>query len=289
MSSNSVTEKPLMFSMSGYAFLLIGLGLLGWSILLFLQAQAFSGMAFGVFILAFLTLKGLSVIAPNEALITTFLGTYMGTMKKSGLRWVNPFYSTEKISLRARNLNGDTLKVNDKNGNPIEIAAVVVWQVQDTARAVFDVDSYALFVHVQSEAAVRKLAGSYAYDDHDDSEEGITLRDGTGTINDYLESELNARLARAGVKVVEARISHLAYAPEIAHAMLQRQQASAVVAARRQIVEGAVGMVEMALARLEQHGTVQLDNDRKAALVSNLLVVLCGEKSVTPVVNTSAN
>lgn len=289
MSSNSVTEKPLMFSMSGYAFLLIGLGLLGWSILLFLQAQAFSGMAFGVFVLGFLTLKGLSVIAPNEALITTFLGTYMGTMKKSGLRWVNPFYSTEKISLRARNLNGDTLKVNDKNGNPIEIAAVVVWQVQDTARAVFDVDSYALFVHVQSEAAVRKLAGSYAYDDHDDSEEEITLRDGTGTINDYLEAELNARLARAGVKVVEARISHLAYAPEIAHAMLQRQQASAVVAARRQIVEGAVGMVEMALARLEQHGTVQLDNDRKAALVSNLLVVLCGEKSVTPVVNTSAN
>ena len=166
---------------------------------------------------------------------------------------------------------------------------MVVWQVQDTARAVFDVDSYELFVHVQSEAAVRKLAGSYAYDDHDDTEDGITLRDGTGTINDYLEAELNERLARAGVQVVEARISHLAYAPEIAHAMLQRQQASAVVAARRQIVEGAVGMVEMALARLEQHGTVQLDNDRKAALVSNLLVVLCGEKSVTPVVNTSAN
>jgi len=289
MNAQSITEKPLMFSMSGYLFLVVGLGLLGWSISLFWQMQGFNAVAFGVFIVAFLVLKGLSVIAPNEALITTFLGTYMGTMKKSGLRWVNPFYSTEKISLRARNLNGETLKVNDKNGNPIEIAAVVVWQVQDTARAVFDVDSYELFVHVQSEAAVRKLAGSYAYDDHDDTEDGITLRDGTGTINDYLEAELNERLARAGVQVVEARISHLAYAPEIAHAMLQRQQASAVVAARRQIVEGAVGMVEMALARLEQHGTVQLDNDRKAALVSNLLVVLCGEKSVTPVVNTSAD
>ena len=289
MSTQAIAEKPLMFSMSGYLFLVIGLGLLGWSISLFWQVQGFNAVAFGVLILAFLILKGLSVIAPNEAVITTFLGTYMGTMKKSGLRWVNPFYSTEKISLRARNLNGEMLKVNDKNGNPIEIAAVVVWQVQDTARAVFDVDSYELFVRVQSEAAVRKLAGSYAYDDHDDTEAGITLRDGTGTINDYLEAELNERLARAGVQVMEARISHLAYAPEIAHAMLQRQQASAVVAARRQIVEGAVGMVEMALARLEQHGTVQLDNDRKAALVSNLLVVLCGEKSVTPVVNTSAD
>ncbi|MFZ3192948.1 MAG: SPFH domain-containing protein [Moraxellaceae bacterium] len=289
MSTTSVNEKPLMFSLSGYVFLVVGLLLLGWSGLqFFLHDQASVGNI-ALFVLGILLVKGLSVIAPNEAVITTFLGTYMGTMKKSGLRWVNPFYSKDKISLRARNLNGEMLKVNDKNGNPIEIAAVVVWQVQDTARAVFDVDSYELFVHVQSEAAVRKLAGSYAYDDHDDTEDGITLRDGTGTINDYLEAELNERLARAGVQVVEARISHLAYAPEIAHAMLQRQQASAVVAARRQIVEGAVGMVEMALARLEQHGTVQLDNDRKAALVSNLLVVLCGEKSVTPVVNTSAS
>ena len=291
MSNDPVNEKPLMFSLSGYVFLLAGLALMAWSSYGFMQAAEgdVSPLMIGAFIVGFLLLKGLSVIAPNEAVITTFLGTYMGTMKKSGLRWVNPFYSKDKISLRARNLNGGMLKVNDKNGNPIEIAAVVVWQVQDTARAVFDVDSYEIFVHVQSEAAVRKLAGSYAYDDHDDSENGITLRDGTGTINDYLEAELNERLARAGVHVTEARISHLAYAPEIAHAMLQRQQASAVVAARRQIVEGAVGMVEMALARLEQHGTVQLDNNRKAALVSNLLVVLCGEKSVTPVVNTSAD
>lgn len=289
MSTTSVNEKPLMFSLSGYVFLVVGLLLLGWSGLQFFLHDQASIVNIALFVLGILLVKGLSVIAPNEAVITTFLGTYMGTMKKSGLRWVNPFYSKDKISLRARNLNGEMLKVNDKNGNPIEIAAVVVWQVQDTARAVFDVDSYELFVHVQSEAAVRKLAGSYAYDDHDDTEDGITLRDGTGTINDYLEAELNERLSRAGVQVVEARISHLAYAPEIAHAMLQRQQASAVVAARRQIVEGAVGMVEMALARLEQHGTVQLDNDRKAALVSNLLVVLCGEKSVTPVVNTSAS
>ena len=291
MSSNPVNEKPLIFSLSGYVFLLAGLALMAWSSYGFWRAAegGISPLMIGTFIVGFLLLKGLSVIAPNEAVITMFLGTYMGTMKKSGLRWVNPFYSKDKISLRARNLNGGMLKVNDKNGNPIEIAAVVVWQVQDTARAVFDVDSYETFVHVQSEAAVRKLAGSYAYDDHDDNEPGITLRDGTGIINEYLEAELNERLARAGVHVTEARISHLAYAPEIAHAMLQRQQASAVVAARRQIVEGAVGMVEMALARLEQHGTVQLDNDRKAALVSNLLVVLCAEKSVTPVVNTSAS
>lgn len=289
MSNTPVNEKPLIFSLSGYVFLVVGLILLGWSGLQFFLTEQASLITIAAFVLGLLFVKGLSVIAPNEAVITTFLGTYMGTMKKSGLRWVNPFYSKDKISLRARNLNGGMLKVNDKNGNPIEIAAVVVWQVQDTARAVFDVDSYEIFVHVQSEAAVRKLAGSYAYDDHDDSENGITLRDGTGTINDYLEAELNERLARAGVHVTEARISHLAYAPEIAHAMLQRQQASAVVAARRQIVEGAVGMVEMALARLEQHGTVQLDNNRKAALVSNLLVVLCGEKSVTPVVNTSAD
>ncbi|MEC7120508.1 MAG: SPFH domain-containing protein [Pseudomonadota bacterium] len=286
MNAQSITEKPLLFSMSGYVFLLVGLGLLGWSIALFWQAQQFNAMAMTVLILAILILKGLSVIAPNEALITTFLGTYMGSMKKSGLRWVNPFYSTEKISLRARNLNGDMLKVNDKNGNPIEIAAVVVWQVEDTAKAVFDVDSYELFVHVQSEAAVRKLASSYAYDDYEDAEVGMTLRDSTGTINEYLEAELNERLARAGVRVIEARISHLAYAPEIAQAMLQRQQASAIVAARRQIVEGAVGMVELALNRLETQGTVTLDNDRKAALVSNLLVVLCAEKSVTPTVNT---
>lgn len=291
MSTQSVSEKPLLFSMSGYVFLVLALLMLGWSVLGFVLNEHPSPIHIGVFVLGIIIFKGLSVIAPNEAVITTFLGTYMGTMKKSGLRWVNPFYSKDKISLRARNLNGETLKVNDKNGNPIEIAAVVVWQVSDTARAVFDVDNYEMFVYVQSEAAVRHLATSYAYDHHDDDEQSteMSLRDSTGQINERLEAELNERLAPAGVTVVEARISHLAYAPEIAHAMLQRQQASAVVAARRQIVDGAVGMVEMALQRLEEKGTVTLDNERKAALVSNLLIVLCGEKSVTPVVNTSAD
>jgi NOL1/NOP2/fmu family ribosome biogenesis protein len=289
MSANAVTEKPLLFAMSGYVFLVIAVLLLGWSILDFSRSEEPSVSTIATFVISVLIFKGMSVIAPNEAVITTFLGTYMGTMKKSGLRWVNPFYSKQKISLRGRNLNGEILKVNDKNGNPIEIAAVVVWQVADTARAVFDVDSYELFVHIQSEAAVRNLASSYAYDHNEDEDAVITLRDSTGKINDYLENELNERLSRAGVTVVEARISHLAYAPEIAHAMLQRQQASAIVAARRQIVDGAVGMVEMALQRLEEKGTVSLDNDRKASLVSNLLIVLCGEKSVTPVVNTSAD
>lgn len=289
MSTQSVNEKPLLFSMSGYVFLVLALLMLGWSGLGFVLNDHWSATHIGVLVLGILIFKGLSVIDPNEAVITTFLGTYMGTMKKSGLRWVNPFYSKDKISLRSRNLNGEILKVNDKNGNPIEIAAVVVWQVSDTARAVFDVDNYEMFVYVQSEAAVRHLATSYAYDDHDSHDQSsMTLRDSTGQINERLEAELNERLAAAGVTVIEARISHLAYAPEIAHAMLQRQQASAVVAARRQIVDGAVGMVEMALQRLEEKGTVTLDDERKAALVSNLLIVLCGEKSVTPVVNTSA-
>jgi regulator of protease activity HflC (stomatin/prohibitin superfamily) len=289
MSTQSVSEKPLLFSMSGYVFLVVALLMFGWSVLGFVLNDHPTPMEIGIFVISILIFKGLSVIAPNEAVITTFLGTYMGTMKKSGLRWVNPFYSKDKISLRSRNLNGEILKVNDKNGNPIEIAAVVVWQVADTARAVFDVDNYEMFVYVQSEAAVRHLATSYAYDDHDSPDHSsMTLRDSTGQINERLEAELNERLAAAGVTVIEARISHLAYAPEIAHAMLQRQQASAVVAARRQIVDGAVGMVEMALQRLEEKGTVTLDDERKAALVSNLLIVLCGEKSVTPVVNTSA-
>ncbi len=288
ISKTSVTEKALLVSISGYALLVVALVLLGFAAVSFLQHQSPTVMSVILFVLSLLIFKGMSVIAPNEAVITTFLGTYMGTMKKSGLRWVNPFYSKQKISLRARNLNGQALKVNDKSGNPIEIAAVVVWQVDDTARATFDVDDYSVFVHIQSEAAVRKLASSYAYDHGEDDHAEITLRDSTGLINEYLERELNERLARAGVIVIEARISHLAYAPEIAQAMLQRQQAAAMIAARRQIVDGAVGMVEMALLRLESKGTVTLDTDRKAALVSNLLIVLCGEKSVSPIVNTSA-
>lgn len=279
-----MNEKNLT-SISGYILLLIGLLLLVGSPFLFLNGSIVAGV-FAVFA-GIVVLSGLAVINPNEGVVTTFFGDYMGTMKQTGLRWVNPLYSKRKISLRARNLNGQTLKVNDKMGNPIEIAAVVVWKVTDTAKALFEVDDYQLFVQIQSEAAVRHLANSHSYDSIE--EEGpvvdVTLRDNTGQINEVLEQELNERLARAGVSIIEARISHLAYAPEIAGAMLQRQQASAVVAARKQIVDGAVGMVEMALARLAEKDVVRLDEERKAAMVSNLLVVLCGEKNVSPVVN----
>lgn len=278
-----MNEKPLT-SISGYLLLLVAvLCLLGSAAVAVAQLGWWlSGLLFLVAIILFM---GITVINPNEAVVCTFFGDYVGTMKQNGLRWVNPLYSKSKISLRARNLNGQTIKVNDKMGNPIEIAAVVVWQVVDTARALFDVDSYQTFVQIQSEAAVRFLASSHAYDNMEDEHEVVTLRDNTGQINKFLEQELDERLSQAGVRVTEARISHLAYAPEIAGAMLQRQQATAVVSARKQIVEGAVGMVEMALERLERKGVVQLDEERKAAMVSNLLVVLCGEKSVSPVVN----
>ena len=214
-------------------------------------------------------------------------GTYKGTVKKNGFWWANPFLSKKKVTLRARNLNGERLKVNDKAGNPIEIAAVVVWQVKDTYHASFEVDDYEHYVVVQSEAAVRHLAGSYPYDNFDDDEEKeiLTLRAGTEQVNEVLENELQERFQRAGIKVIEARISHLAYAPEIAEAMLRRQQASAVVAARTQIVNGAVSMVELALEKLSRQNIVELDEDRKATMVSNLLVVLCSESHATPVVN----
>ena len=278
-----MNEKPLT-SMSGYMLLLIAIFCLLAAFGLGVARLGF--LLPGVFFLTAIVLfMGITVINPNEAVVCTFFGDYVGTMKQNGLRWVNPLYSKAKISLRARNLNGQTLKVNDKIGNPIEIAAVVVWQVADTARALFDVDNYVNYVQIQSEAAVRFLASSHAYDNLEDENEIIILRDNTGRINKFLEVELDERLSQAGVTVMEARISHLAYAPEIAGAMLQRQQATAVVSARKQIVEGAVGMVEMALERLEKKGVVHLDEERKAAMVSNLLVVLCGEKSVSPVVN----
>ena len=280
-----MNEKPIT-SMTGY-------GILAMAILCLVLAAGLGLARFGLVIPGFFLLvalilfMGITVINPNEAVVCTFFGDYVGTMKQNGLRWVNPLYSKAKISLRARNLNGQTIKVNDKMGNPIEIAAVVVWRVADTARALFDVDNYVNFVQIQSEGAVRFLTSSHSYDSMEDESEveSVTLRDNTGLINKFLEQELDARLTQAGVEVMEARISHLAYAPEIAGAMLQRQQATAVVAARKQIVEGAVGMVEMALARLAEKDVVQLDEERKAAMVSNLLVVLCGEKSVTPVVN----
>ena len=278
-----MTEKSLT-SVSGYQQLLL-------AILCIIAAAGLAAARFGLifpgilFLIALVLLMGITIINPNEAVVCTFFGDYVGTVKQNGLQWVNPLYSKRKISLRARNLNGQTLKVNDKMGNPVEIAAVVVWQVQDTARALFSVDDYVLFVQIQSEAAVRKLANSYPYDHMEDETSSVTLRDSTGQINLFLEQELNERLERAGVDILEARVSHLAYSSEIAGAMLQRQQASAMIAARRLIVEGAVGMVEMALERLEKNGVISLDEERKAAMVSNLLVVLCGEKSVSPVVN----
>jgi regulator of protease activity HflC (stomatin/prohibitin superfamily) len=228
-------------------------------------------------------LKGMFIVHPNTGAVLQLFGKYVGTVKQTGLRWTNPFYSKRRLSLRIRNFESSHLKVNDNEGNPIEIAAVVVWRVVDTAEASFEVDDYQNYVHVQSESALRNLASNYTYDTHDEAQ--ISLRGHTSAVADHLKREIQDRLARAGVEVLEARISHLAYAPEIAAAMLQRQQAGAIIAARQRIVEGAVGMVEMALDMLSKRDVVHLDDERKAAMVSNLLVVLCGERSTQPVVN----
>ena len=235
----------------------------------------------GVFLL-----RGLIIVNPNEARVMTFFGNYVGSVKANGLLWVNPFYRSARLSLRSENLEGTPLKVNDKMGNPIEIATVTVWQVSDTYKASFEVVNYRQYIKVQSEAAVRHLATTCPYDHMEDEHAEITLRDGAEKVNDLLEKELNERLAPAGLIIKEARISHLAYAPEIAGAMLQRQQATAIVAARFKIVEGAVSMVELALQQLSRKNIVQLDEEKKAAMVSNLMVVLCGEKAATPVLNT---
>lgn len=242
----------------------------------------------GVILTSLLTviLPGFFINDPNESRVLILFGKYIGTARNNGFYWVNPFMIKKVVSLRARNFNGHPIKVNDKLGNPIEIATVLVWKVQNTAKAIFEVDDYRHYVDVQSEAAVRQLAGVYPYDHTLDDHDEITLRDSAGLVNEMLEKELHARLERAGIQVIEASISHLAYASEIAGAMLQRQQATAIVAARKQIVEGAVGMVEMALDRLREKEIVHLDEERKAAMVGNLLVVLCSDKSTTPVVNT---
>jgi regulator of protease activity HflC (stomatin/prohibitin superfamily) len=226
---------------------------------------------------------GLYMVEPNQAAVLSLFGKYVGTDKVNGLRWNNPFYSKKKVSLRVRNFESGKLKVNELDGSPIEIAAVIVWRVVDSAEAVFNVDDYESFVHIQSEAALRAMATSYPYDQHEDDQ--ISLRSHPTEISDRLKEQLDERLTAAGVDVVDARISHLAYAPEIAHAMLQRQQANAVIAARTRIVAGAVGMVEMALAELEKSGTLRLDEERRAAMVSNLLVVLCGDRGTQPIVN----
>jgi regulator of protease activity HflC (stomatin/prohibitin superfamily) len=267
-------------------FMLSLLAFTGWlAVHAFRIADVWGGVAwsFGFSVTAF-CLGGLFVVNPNEAKVLQLFGDYRGTVKTAGLRWSNPFYSKRSISVRVRNFESARLKVNDADGNPIEIAAVVVWRVVDSAEACFEVDDYENYVKVQSEAAVRNLATRYPYDAHEEHQ--TSLRGSTAAVAGDLKNEIQERLAKAGVQVIEARISHLAYAPEIAAAMLQRQQAGAIVAARQRIVDGAVGMVEMALARLSSQKIVELDEERKAAMVSNLLVVLCGERGAQPVVNT---
>lgn len=260
------------------AFILKGADLHGQPLLPF-------GGAIVLGLLAFLG-KGFFQVQPNQGQVMQLFGRYAGTERREGLRWTNPFYTRRPVSLRVRNFESSRLKVNDNDGNPIEIAAIVVWQVVDTAEAVFCVNDYENFVQIQSESALRQMAQSYAYDTHDDGRP--SLRSHGDEVNNHLGREVEARLQKAGVQVVEARISHLAYAQEIAQAMLQRQQASAIVAARNRIVEGAVGMVAMALEQLRAQGVVELDEERKAAMVSNLLVVLCGDRSTQPVVNTGS-
>jgi regulator of protease activity HflC (stomatin/prohibitin superfamily) len=273
------TKKP----MSGYLGLLMELIFLGGSIAGF----AFNIIWLGVVlvVLFVFTTIGFKVVNPNSSLVMVLFGAYRGTIKENGFFWVNPFYVTRHISLRARNFDSEPIKVNDKVGNPIKIGFVLVWRVLDTFKAVFDVDDYQHFVLVQSDAALRKLAGLYPYDNFEDHEAVIALRSGGEEVNDELEKEIRDRLKIAGIEVIEARINYIAYAEEIANAMLRRQQASAVVSARFKIVEGAVSMVEMALEQLSSKKIVDLDEEKKAAMVSNLMVVLCADKDVTPVVN----
>jgi len=268
--------------------LLLGVGLFA-NVVRLIAVRAHPGLIALTVVLSFLTwvflMAGLFIVNPNQARVLQLFGSYVGTAKVAGLRWVNPFYSKKLISLRVRSFESSHLKVNDKDGNPIELGAVVVWKVVDTAEATFDVDNYEAYVRVQSESALRNAATSYPYDSHDEPDV-ISLRGSTAVVAEHLKQEMQQRLQKAGVEVVETRISHLAYAPEIAAAMLQRQQAGAIIAARTRIVEGAVGMVEMALASLAAKGVVHLDEERKAAMVSNLLVVLCGERAAQPIVNT---
>lgn len=254
---------------------------------IFLGGAALKILALVFALIACICLAGFYMVAPNEGRVLQLFGQYVGTDRALGLRWANPFYSKQRVSLRIRNFESGQLKVNDSAGNPIEIAAVVVWRVVDTAEAVFEVDDYEDYVAIQSEAAIRNMATSYPYDDHDG--ESITLRGSANEIGDILKVEVQERLGKAGVEVLEARISHLAYAPEIASAMLQRQQASAIVAARSKIVEGAVSMVEAALQQLSERQILELDANSKATLVSNLLVILCSDRAAQPVVNSGGN
>lgn len=266
-------------------------------IMLFILAVTITGMMTGLIIfdnplflllglLIILIVKGFFIVNPNSSKVLVLFGAYKGTVRDNGFFWANPFFSRQKISLRARNFDSERVKVNDKIGNPIMINVILVWQVSDTYKSAFDVDNYEEFVKVQTDAAVRKLAGSYPYDNFDDEQAEFTLRSGMDEVNEALENEITERLAIAGIKVMEARIGYLAYAPEIASSMLKRQQAVAIVAARKKIVEGAVGMVEDALHKLSTDDIIDFDDDKKASMVSNLMVVLCGDKEAVPVVNT---
>ena len=290
------TQEVIFSSSSGYLPLLVGLGLPIGAFAWIAHAgdDPSGGMVLavlGLVLVAVFALAGLYVLQPNQAALLTFFGDYRGTDRGSGLRWAIPFYGKKKLSLRARNLVSERLKVNDKRGNPIEIAAAIVWRVEDTARAAYDVEDFERYVTVQAEAAVRHLAGQYAYDhvagaDHETDE--ITLRSAAKEVAAVLTTELDERFSQAGIRVEDSRLTHLAYAPEIAGAMLRRQQAEAVIAARQKIVLGAVSMVEMALQGLSDKNIVHLDDERKAAMVSNLLVVLCAESDVQPVVNAGS-
>ncbi|MGV8944178.1 SPFH domain-containing protein [Thermomonas sp.] len=280
-------ETPIR-SLPGIPMLLaLFAGILVGAYLIITGAQAQDGLfvVIGV-LLALVTaysLVGLYMVEPNQSAVVSLFGKYVGTVHENGLRWNNPFYAKKKVSQRVRNFESGKLKVNELGGSPIEIAAVIVWQVVDSAEAVYNVDDYESFVHIQSESALRTMATSYPYDQHVDGQ--IALRSHAAEVSQHLRDELGERLADAGVQVIDARISHLAYAPEIAGAMLQRQQADAIIAARTRIVSGAVGMVEMALDELQKNGVVQLDEERKAAMVSNLLVVLCSDRATQPIVN----
>lgn len=289
--NKSIVQEISRNSASGYLALVVLFALLvfiGWVVLTAIQKQSallLFTVAVPCIIVFVLGLLGLFMVHPNQARVLTLFGKYVGSARETGLRWANPFFAKQTVSLRVRNFDCDPLKVNDSTGNPIEIAAVVVWEVVDSAEAVFEVDDYISFVEIQSEAALRNLATSYPYEAQDGE---VALRSDPQKIAEELKTEVQDRLEKAGVQVIEARISHLAYAPEIASAMLKRQQAQAVVAARRQIVDGAVGMVKMALDELKAQNVIDLDDERKAAMVSNLLVVLCGEENAQPVLNTGS-
>lgn len=288
--ANDIRERQVK-SVSGIPFLVVLLAVLACAAFLFLTGirsdyipKILGGV--GLFLTAVFGLTGLYKVEPNQSAVLSLFGKYIGTVRTPGLRFNNPFYSKKKVSLRVRNFESGRLKVNELDGSPIEIAAIVVWEVSDSAEAVFNVDSYESFVQIQSEAAIRAMATSYPYDQNEDDQ--ISLRSHPVEISERLKDEIQDRLAQAGINVIEARISHLAYAPEIAQAMLQRQQAGAIIAARQKIVEGAVGMVEHALDELAKKGVVNLDEERKATMVSNLLVVLCSDRATQPVVNTGS-